>query len=77
VNGYQTVDYLEEDDSIEKTGIIGLQIHCGAACFSTRWIGNFEVENNPIPESFYRYLRNHLPGPSSHKIYFDHGTIKS
>ena len=29
VNGYQTIDYIESDDTIEKTGIIGLQIHGG------------------------------------------------
>jgi len=30
VNGHQTVDYIEEDASIEQNGIIGLQIHSGA-----------------------------------------------
>ncbi len=30
VNGYQTADYIEEDDSISKTGIIGFQLHAGA-----------------------------------------------
>ena len=30
VNGYQSVDYTEDDDSIEKKGIIGFQIHSGA-----------------------------------------------
>ena len=30
VNGYQSVDYTEDDDSIEKKGIIGFQIHEGA-----------------------------------------------
>lgn len=29
INGLQTVDYTEPDDSIEQTGIIGLQIHGG------------------------------------------------
>lgn len=29
MNGYQTVDYTEPDDSIEQTGLIGLQIHGG------------------------------------------------
>jgi len=29
VNGYQTIDYTETDNSIELTGIIGLQIHGG------------------------------------------------
>jgi hypothetical protein len=29
VNDYQTVDYTETDEGIEKSGIIGLQIHGG------------------------------------------------
>ena len=29
VNGYQTVDYVERDEEIPRTGIIGLQIHGG------------------------------------------------
>lgn len=29
VNGFQTVDYVEEDKSIEQDGLIGLQIHSG------------------------------------------------
>ncbi len=31
LNGIQTVDYTESDDSIEQEGIIGLQIHAGPA----------------------------------------------
>jgi hypothetical protein len=30
LNGMQTVDYTEEDDKIDRNGIIGLQIHGGA-----------------------------------------------
>jgi hypothetical protein len=30
LNGTRTVDYTEKDDKIERTGIIGLQIHGGA-----------------------------------------------
>jgi hypothetical protein len=30
LNGIQTVDFTEKDDKIERTGIIGLQIHGGA-----------------------------------------------
>ena len=29
LNGHKTVDYTEPDDKIERTGIIGLQIHSG------------------------------------------------
>lgn len=30
LNGYKTVDYVEADENIEQTGLIGLQIHGGA-----------------------------------------------
>ncbi len=47
----------------------------GVACLSTHWPETFEVENNPIPESFYSYLKEKLPNPKSTKIYFDYGTV--
>lgn len=46
----------------------------GAACISTHWPGIFAVENNPIPNAFFEYLKKHLPNPKNHKIYFDYGT---
>jgi enterochelin esterase-like enzyme len=46
----------------------------GAACLSTHWPGIFMVEGNPIPDTFFKYLKNYLPNPKSHKIYFDFGT---
>jgi enterochelin esterase-like enzyme len=46
----------------------------GAACLSTHWPGIFTIENNPIPDSFLAYLKNNLPSPKDHKLYFDHGT---
>lgn len=45
-----------------------------AACLSTHWIGFREFENNPIPESFFAYMKKNLPNPKNHKIYFDYGT---
>lgn len=29
INGLQTIDYTEPDDSLEQKGVIGLQIHSG------------------------------------------------
>lgn len=49
------------------------QVFGGAACLSTHWPGTFTVENNPIPEAFVQYLKNKLPHPKTHKIYFDYG----
>ncbi|MFM9951123.1 MAG: alpha/beta hydrolase, partial [Saprospiraceae bacterium] len=45
----------------------------GAACLSTHWPGIFDVERNPIPDAFLKYLKANLPNPKSHKIYFDYG----
>ena len=45
-----------------------------AACLSTHWIGFKDIENNPIPESFFKYMTQKLPDPKNHKIYFDYGT---
>lgn len=62
-------------------GLISLYAICeypnvfgGAACISTHWPGIFSVENNPIPEAFFAYMRKNLPDPKTHKIYFDFGT---
>ncbi len=46
----------------------------GAACLSTHWPGLFQMKNNPIPAAFQNYIRENMPEPSSHKIYFDYGT---
>jgi enterochelin esterase-like enzyme len=46
----------------------------GAACLSTHWIGTFTDKNNPIPDAFFNYMKENLPGPEIHKLYFDYGT---
>jgi enterochelin esterase-like enzyme len=50
------------------------ELFCGAACLSTHWLGIFRKENNEIPRAILAYLKDHLPGPRNHRIYFDHGT---
>ena len=62
-------------------GLISLYALCeyptifgGAACLSTHWPGLLSMENNPVPAVFFSYLKNHLPSPKQHRIYFDHGT---
>jgi hypothetical protein len=42
LNGVQTVDYTETDASIERTGIIGLQIHGGPP--SEAWYRNIRIK---------------------------------
>ena len=46
----------------------------GAACLSTHWPGGNPEADSPIPEAFAAYMRENLPVPDSHKIYFDLGT---
>lgn len=41
INGFQTVDYTEEDDAIEQTGLIGLQIHGGPP--GEAWYKDIEI----------------------------------
>lgn len=60
-------------------GLISLYAICeypkifgGAACLSTHWIGTFTM-NSQIPDAFAAYLKNNLPNPKDHKIYFDYG----
>jgi predicted alpha/beta superfamily hydrolase len=50
------------------------EVFGGAACLSTHWIGALPDENNPIPDVFIEYLRQNLPNPNNHRIYFDYGT---
>jgi enterochelin esterase-like enzyme len=61
-------------------GLISLYAICeyptvfgAAACLSTHWPGIFSMENNPVPEAFFNYLKVQLPNPKNHKIYFDYG----
>jgi enterochelin esterase-like enzyme len=42
------------------------EIFGGAACLSTHW--------PPLEGVFVEYIKNNLPDPATHKIYFDHGT---
>lgn len=61
-------------------GLISLYAICeypkifgGVACLSTHWVGTFTLENNPVPDSFIKYLNKKLPNPKKNKIYFDCG----
>lgn len=54
----------------EYPGVFG-----SALCMSTHWTGTFSLPGNPIPKTMLSYLRNNLPPDSSHRIYFDRGTV--
>jgi hypothetical protein len=45
VNGYQTVDYMEQDETLEQSGVIGLQIHGGPP--SEAWYRDIFIEELP------------------------------
>ncbi len=49
------------------------QIFGGAACLSTHWPGVFQTDHNPVPATFFSYMRQHLPKANSRKLYFDYG----
>ena len=42
INGRQTVDYIEPDDKIERTGILGVQIHGGPP--SEAWYKDLRIK---------------------------------
>lgn len=44
-----------------------------ALCLSTHWIGSPGVEKE-FESGMTDYIISHLPSPSDHKLYFDHGT---
>jgi len=50
------------------------EVFGGAACLSTHWVGFMPQKNSIVPASFFRYLKQNLPSPKNHKIYFDYGT---
>jgi enterochelin esterase-like enzyme len=45
----------------------------GAACLSTHWSGIYQLEDNPVPDAFFAYMKKQLPSPKRHKLYFDCG----
>ena len=45
INGRQTVDYTEPDESIEQTGLIGLQIHGGPP--TEAWYKDVQIKELP------------------------------
>ena len=45
LNGHKTVDYMEKDPNIAKSGIIALQVHGGPAC--EIWYKDIEITRYP------------------------------
>jgi len=45
----------------------------GFGALSTHWPGIVPAADNPVPAAFFDYLREQLPAPGRHRLYFDHG----
>ena len=50
------------------------QVFAGAMCVSTHWPGAQTNRSPAIPQAINDYLRDKLPRPGKHRIYFDYGT---
>ncbi|MCK6605149.1 MAG: alpha/beta hydrolase [Ignavibacteriaceae bacterium] len=48
------------------------EIFGAAACLSTHWTGMLSY-NEAIPAALTGYLKENLPDPKTHRLYFDHG----
>lgn len=46
----------------------------GFGAISTHWPGIFEMDENPVPGAFLEYMKNTLPEPGTHRLYYDFGT---
>lgn len=52
----------------EYPGVFGAGV-----CLSTHWPGIFTNKNNPIPDEFFRYLKNTFPEGLRHRLYLSSG----
>lgn len=61
-------------------GLMSLYLICqypeifgGAGCLSTHWYGSLDA-GNVFGDAMMDFVNTSLPSPSTHRIYFDHGT---
>lgn len=45
-----------------------------AACLSSHWPIKYDMDDNPYPDQLLGFMRENLPDPASHRLYFDYGT---
>lgn len=45
-----------------------------AAALSSHWPIKYDTEDNPYPGQYLQFMRENLPDPATHRIYFDYGT---
>lgn len=46
----------------------------GAACLSTHWPGGNPNDSDLLANTFFEYMKTHVPSPKTHRFYFDYGT---
>lgn len=46
----------------------------GAACLSTHWPGSLVPGDSTFPDLTRQYLKDHLPAPDGHYLWFDYGS---
>lgn len=49
------------------------EVFGSAGCLSTHWYGSWDAGTR-FGDAMMRYVDSHLPDPSTHRLYFDHGT---
>lgn len=61
-------------------GLMSLYLICeypetfgGAGCLSTHWYGSLDAGNR-FGDALMAFISSSLPSPSTHRLYFDHGT---
>lgn len=79
---YQTLTDREHTAVMGSSmgGLMSLYLICeypevfgGAGCLSTHWYGSLPIENE-FGGAMIEYVKEKLPDPTTHRIYFDHGT---
>ena len=50
------------------------EVFGGAACLSTHWPGGDPHDDDLLANTFFKYMRTHVPSAKTHKFYFDYGT---
>jgi len=50
------------------------KVFAGAACLSTHWPGGNPNHSDLLANAFFEYMKEEVPSPDNHKLYFDYGT---
>lgn len=50
------------------------EVFGAAACLSTHWPGTNPNDGDLLADTFFEYMKTHVPSPKTHRFYFDYGT---